>query len=235
MNKNNKLTPEDREEIRRRMEAGEKQTVLAAEFGVTRQAISLLKKRPSSGGNVERFGRHMTKAEQEKFKATLETSTPEDHGLGDDLMYDPEMWTIARAHALAEQLAGARLRKFPVTKLIKSWYPEGELWGIVRDNGDKPAPIFRRPRQRSIDPDFDAFLQSPIGKKIQSGAVTNAVDIFTRRIQSENPDAVIEHLSPGPAHPAPPLGLRPVPRPNVRTGKHKGTTIGKAKKRKKKK
>lgn len=239
-----RLTPEERQQIRLRLDKGEKQTILAAEFGVTRQAISLLKKRKNPDGKSERFGRYMTAAEQVEFKSALETTTPSDHGFTNDYERDSWVWTHGRAHALAEKLSGEKLRKYPVLKLLKTWYPEDELWaagpGPSKDHpnpqrsfgesqDDRPQFPVRRRRHQSIDPEFDAFLQSPAGKKIQAGAIGKAIGIFEKNIRAEHPDAVIEHVAP-PAFP-----IRPTTTANVRIGKHKGSNKDSAKKRKKSK
>ena len=97
-----KLTPEERLAIARRVEAGERQSDLAREFGVTRQAISLLmnkfRKEGAEAIMAPRRGRQpsrlLTPDEEESIhQIILKKATPKARRHGSSVTTSNSVWS----------------------------------------------------------------------------------------------------------------------------------------------
>jgi len=219
-NKGGKLTPEQREYVIREIQNGRTQSSVAAEFGVTKAAISLLwgkwNKREIVG-----LSKTLDEAEQEHLKAEMLRSVPKDHGLsglGDERA---KIWTGVRAHALAEKLFGRKLNKVPIAGLVHLWRRElqprvPDAFPVVPSleiDEDDLEPEFRN------DPDFMAYIRSPLARQIREREIA-----CWQRDQDERERRIKEKLAADPfldenTHDSPALP----PPPLVRTGKHKGS------------
>ena len=162
-----RMTDEQRAEATRRVLAGEKATALAAEYGVTRAYISLLK---AQALDPERFlekrrkklTRKLTGEELEKFREAIATQNPFELGL------DPPTirWHECHGQQLAERMFGKRPSKRVVDECLAP---------VMRR---KPDPILRRPQpppkhhinqldpELAKDPDFVAYYLSPVCERI---------------------------------------------------------------------
>jgi len=180
--KTKRLSQESRDEITRRALAGEKSGILAAEFGVTRAYVSLLK---VTALDPERFKRKaeaklslkLTEKEIEQLKQVFDTSTPDDNGL----IPARERWTLDHGFQLASKL----LNKKPSVRAMKECM--GELLLRRPYYGDpKPKPP-RIPRIEEIDPEFAkdpsyvAYVRSPIYQKIAQREYEMALADWERR------------------------------------------------------
>ncbi len=232
-----RLSKETRDEITRRVLAGEKAAALSAEFGVTRAYVSLLK---ATALDPERFKRKaeakfslkLTEKEIEALKLVFETSTPEDN----QLIPASERWTLEHGFQLAWKLCS----KKPSVRAMKECM--GDVLKRRPDHGDpKPKP----PQMKTIqqidpelakDPTYVAYIQSPVYQKIAWREYELALADWERR----NPDGgegagktvdESEWEVPG-AFPTTPLVA-----PGQRIGKHskgKGSPFTPSKKRRRK-
>lgn len=162
-----RMTEDQRAEATRRVLAGEKATALAAEYGVTRAYISLLK---AQALDPERFNkkreekltRKLTEEQLEKLRQTVTTSNP------DELKLDPPIlrWSFDHVVQLAERMFGKR----PSKRVID------DCLALV--DRSEPDRLLRRPRppekhhinQLSVelarDPDFVKYYLSPAAERL---------------------------------------------------------------------
>jgi len=250
------LTAEQREEILRRIAAGEKQTALGEEFKVTRAAISLLKARAA---NPERYAhRHslkkrLTEGEVATLTEAFDHSLPKDHGL-DVLGPSPSrIWTLDRAYALADKLFG----KQPSVRVMKTCLgdhlkrrPDDYL---TPPEPPRPRDIRRLPPELAADKSFVKYYMSPIALQIEQREYELALEHYhkmlaehEKRLASQAsqdilPPELDDNEWSGTWSP-PPLksglsGSSPTPAPGHRVGKHaksKGTPFTKPKRKKRK-
>jgi hypothetical protein len=237
-----RLTQEARDEITRRVLAGEKAGPLAVEFEVSRAYVSLLKMTALHPERIKRkaeaqFSLKLTTRETEELKRRFETTTPEDN----HLIPAVERWTLDHGFQLAIKLFG----KKPSKRAVKDCM--GELLIRRPDSGDPkpkpPKPITRK----QIDPEFAkdrsfvAYVQSPVYQKIAQREYELALAEWERRNPggeggvAEKPAEEAEDDSnwqiPAMQHPSVPGA------PGRRVGKHaksKGSPFTPAKRRKKK-
>lgn len=106
---------EDRLELMKRIEAGERAATIAAEYGVTRQYVSLLWKKYreegpdaiSSAKRGRRRTRRLSSAERKQLDALVDKEPPSKYGLpGEFLDEDLELWTVESLRALVERKFG---------------------------------------------------------------------------------------------------------------------------------
>jgi hypothetical protein len=231
-----RLSKEARDEMTRRVLAGEKAAALAVEFGVTRAYVSLLK---ATALNPERFKRKaeakfslkLTEKEVEKLKKVFATSTPEDN----KLIPARERWTLDHGFQLASKL----FKKKPSVRAMKECM--GDLLKRRPDFGDpKPKPP-QMIKLNQIDPElakepgYVAYIQSPIYQKIAQREYEMALAEWERR----HPNGEETTDSPekeGPWETEAPADFRTPPpmSPGQRVGKHaksKGSPFTPPKKR----
>ena len=111
------LTPEDRVAILARLEKGERMRPIAEEYGVTRQAISLIKQKALKGGNIKRLNAE----ECEKLKTLARANPPSAHDLATPGAWD-DIWTRNRLHRFAEMVFKRRLMVKPIHYLCDAWF-----------------------------------------------------------------------------------------------------------------
>lgn len=162
-----RLTQEQRDEMTRRVLAGEPATALGGEFGVTRAYVALLK---AQALDPERFIRKrearlslkLTPAELREFDETLSSSTPEDH----DLVPTSERWSLDHGHQLAWKL----FKKHPSVRVIKEcltpYLPKREDFRFTRPQPPKPHHINQISPELAKDPDYVRYYLSPICEQI---------------------------------------------------------------------
>ncbi len=236
-----KLTAEQREEITRRVLAGEKTTDLGREFGVTGAYVSLLKNTALDPERFERkrkekLQRKLTEAEHEELERIFANETPADRGL----IPARERWSLDHGFQLAEKL----FQKKPSVRAMKELMAP-QLKRRATDWDAKPQP----PQPRDVrtlspefaaDPDFVAYYMSPIYEKIRWREYELALkDWEEREKRRAEREQVVPAEAEDPVFPelpqADPAGL---PMPGRRTGKHagsKGAAFTKPKRRKKRK
>ena len=150
-----KLTPQERLAIARRVEAGERQSDLAREFGVSRQAVSLLvnkfRKEGAEAIMAPRRGRRpsrsLTPDEEELLhQIILEKVTPEAAGLN-LVAAGKNVWD----RESLRQLVVRECSFTPTTAAV------GDLlakWGLAGKGG------------REFSQDYYDYINSPIGKEV---------------------------------------------------------------------
>ena len=164
------LGPEERAKVVERLEAGEKQRVIAAEYGVTRQYISLVWKRYQAAGMEAVSGqsqrgrpkqRPLTAEEQTVLRPIWQNKKPADFGL------EPgDVWTLSAAKEVAKRQIGRTPVAREVAMLLRRWkIPLRRV--ITRPTNQPENPWDREIDPRSIDPElrkdrsFMAYLKSP--------------------------------------------------------------------------
>ena len=150
-----KLSPEERLSIVKRIEAGEKQAVMATEFGVTRQAISLLmKKYREEGEDVIKEGRRGRKPsrrlspdEEEAVHLIIKShKTPKGAGLA-LAEKGKNKWDADSIKRLVSRECAFTPTKSIVADLLAKW----EL-----------TPK----KERQFSPDYYEYINSDIGKEV---------------------------------------------------------------------
>lgn len=231
-----RLNPEQREEIARRVLAGETAAALGREFGVTRAYAALLK---AQALDPERFARKaeaklarkLTAAELELFRATLAGSTPEDH----DLIPTSERWSLDHGHQLAWKL----FQKHPSVRVVKECVtphlPKPDEFRFAKPRPPKPHHINQIAPELAKDPDYVAYYLSPICEQIAWREYEMALADWEKRFahlyEREQELARARDEGPAAAWPA-----EPNPAPGQRIGKHaksKGSPFTQPKRRKK--
>ena len=149
------LTSAERDEIARRVRAGEKGSDLAREFGVTRAYVSLLKVSSKNRQNL-------AEAELGKLQELLSGSTPEKEGL----VPVADRWTPEHCRQLIWKL----FRKRPGPRTLRE-YLTPYLSGSGAIDFDKPQPpkprhINQIPPELAEKPDYVAYYLSPVAEKI---------------------------------------------------------------------
>ena len=150
-----KLSPEQRLAIARRIEAGEKQAALAGEFGVTRQAISLLmKKYRAEGEEVIKEGRRGRKPSrrlspgEEEAVHQIITSHKTPKGAGLQLSEQGKnKWDADSVKRLVARECSFTPTKSIVADLLGKW-------------GLTPK------RERQFSQDYYDYINSDIGKEV---------------------------------------------------------------------
>jgi hypothetical protein len=232
-----RLNQEQRDEMTRRVLAGETATALGKEFGVTRAYVALLK---AQALDPERFIRKresklslkLTAAELKKFDETLSSSTPADH----DLVPTSERWSLEHGHQLAWKL----FKKHPSVRVIKEcltpYMPKREDFRFTRPQPPKPHHINQISPDLAKDPDYVAYYLSPICEQIAWREYEMAVADWDARF-AETEEQHDEEMAM--ARNQQPSGALPPERifaPGQRTGKHaksKGSSHTPPKRRKK--
>lgn len=171
-----RVTPEQREKILERLEAGEKQAPIADEYGVTRQYISLIWKRYKEIGLAaalghERRGRPkaepLTPAEQTQIRPVWQNKKPADFGL------EPaDVWTLNSAKEAARRTIGRAPVANEVAALLKRWkIPHRRHMAHAPSSTE--APWDREVDLKNLDPElrkdksFLAYLKSPEAKALR--------------------------------------------------------------------
>lgn len=158
--KQGKLSPEDRLTIINRVDAGEKQTVLAGEFGVSRQYVSLLMAKYRAEGNGAVVGKtrgrkpsRLLTGEEEKaiHRLILANKTPKQAGLNIGTK-GKNAWEMDSVKKLIVRECAFTPKQSTVLDLL-------EKWGIAtRKPGKKAEPEFSQ--------SYYDYINSPVGKRV---------------------------------------------------------------------
>ncbi len=230
-----RLNDEQRQEATRRVLAGEKAAVLAAEYGVTRAYISLLKAyvlHPERYENqrVAKLTRALTPEQLAEFRETIETSDPSKLGL------DPptRAWCMDHGYQLANRMFGKR----PSVRVLKEC-----MEPVFRIKNDR---IYKRPQPpephhiSQLSPEFaknEEFVEyylSPLANKLAKREYELALEDWVRRYG----DATEIDLDAEPEMENQVAPATPFPEPRQRAGKHshrKGSPFTASKKKRRKK
>jgi len=225
-----RLSREQRDELTRRVLAGEKSMPLAEEFKVSRAYVSLLK---NQALYPERFAREkfltkkLTDAELEKLREVLASSTPTDH----DFYPHSEHWSIDYGYRLAEKLFQKRPSKRVIVEAVTPLLRKREDFRFTRPQPPKPHHISQISLEFASDPDFVAYYLSPICQQIAQREYELALADWEARFAGpeERIKAELDELAAGV-----PEDFR-VATPGKRIGKHakgKGSPFTPSKRRK---
>lgn len=232
--KKRRLSPEDKEEIIRRLKAGETLQSIGADFGVTRQAISLIRQRVFEPEKVEqkrqaKLKKRLTDEQSEEFARLLETTTPGDHGL----VPANAIWTVDLGTRLAHKLYG----KTPSVSAMKAFVgPVREKAVRIRESDPKPQPpephhINQLSPELAKDKDFVAYYLSPVCEKITWREYEIALEEWEKRNAGRGREP--EPEEPGEPDPGELARLRKLAA--KRPGKAKGANFTPPKRRKRRK
>jgi hypothetical protein len=233
-----KLTKEQREEILRRVLAGESASALAVEFGCTRANVSLIK---VTALYPERFHKQaeqkltkrLTAEQKELFLKTLAETEPGDHFSRRKEKDLPYYWDVDTALRLTEKLFNKRPGKRWLESLLpkrrkgpSNHYPFGPEAPLP----PKPFDIRNVPPELASDKSYIAYLKSPVYARIQQREYELA---YAHWESLQKPAARSRKKAQEP--PAPPVEDLELPPPGKRVGKHaksKGSPFPKPKRRK---
>jgi len=163
-----RLNRDQRDELTRRVLAGETATALGKEFGVTRAYVTLLK---AQALDPERFRSQaeaklvikLTAAQLQRFDEVLASSTPQDH----DFIPSSQRWTLE----FGRQLAWKLFQKHPSARAIKQCVtphmPRPEDFRFTRPQPPKPHHIHQILPELAVDPDYVAYYLSPLSEQIE--------------------------------------------------------------------
>jgi len=146
-----KLTPEQRQELLRRLDAGEKPADLVTEFGISRQAISQLRDYHLNPEVARRKGilrSRLLPEEREHVIHLMRTSVPRDHGVENEGHGHPDIWNVERLTALTRKLYDKKMFAYAARECIQEARPDPRF-----DPDAKPEPP-GPPDIRDIDPEL---------------------------------------------------------------------------------
>jgi hypothetical protein len=210
-----RLSKEQREELTRRVLAGEKSLPLAEEFKVSRAYVSLLKNQaldPERFTNEEKLTKKLTAAETEEFNKILASTTPTDH----DFYPHSERWNLDYGARLAEKLFKKKPSVRVLTELVKPYMPKRSEFKFTRPQPPKPHHISQISAEFANDPDFVAYYLSPICQRIAQREYELALaDWEARFADSEEREMAAEAKMAAASEPN-----FHIPPPGKRTGKH---------------
>jgi hypothetical protein len=221
-----RLNQEQREEITRRVLAGEIAASLGREFGVTRAYVALLKAQALDPQRFQRkqeekFAKKLTPAQVEEFRRIVSTSTPEEQ----ELIPAKEHWTLDHGFQLAWKLFQKKPSVRSVKEIMTPWMPKREDYQFPKPKPPKPHHINQLDPEMAKDPDFVAYYLSPICQQIAQREYELALADWEARFAGEEPSQ--EMVEPG----SPPLATL-----GRRIGKHaksKGSPFTPSKRKKK--
>ena len=210
-----RLSKEQREELTRRVLAGEKCLPLAEEFKVTRAYVSLLKNQalhPERFTNEEKLTKKLTAAETAKFSEVLATTTPTDH----DFYPHSEHWSLDYGARLAEKLFKKKPSVRLLTELVKPLMPKRSDFKFKRPQPPKLHHISQISAEFASDPDFVAYYLSPICQQIAQREYELAVADWDARFADSDERQIAAEAKMAAAS-EPDFQVAP---PGKRTGKH---------------
>jgi hypothetical protein len=227
-----RLTQAQREEITRRVLAGEKARPLAEEFSVSRAYVSLLKNQaldPARFVKLSPLSKKLTPDELDRFRQTLATTTPEDHGYPS--YPRPEEWKLEHGYLLAEKLFGKKPSKRVVTECVTPFIPKRKPFEFTRPQPPKPHHISQISPEFASDPDYVAYYLSPICEQIAWREYEMALADYEARFAADEERVKVDQNDISASSAA---DFIPRP-PGKRTGKHakgKGSPFTRPKRRK---
>jgi len=146
-----KLTPEQRADLLRRLEAGENPAQLVPEFGISRQAISQLRDYHLRPEVVRRKGilrSRLLPEERKNVVDLMRTTVPRDHGVENEGHGHPDSWNVERLTALTRKLYDKKMFAYAARECIQEARPDPNF-----DPDAKPQPP-GPPDVRDIDPEL---------------------------------------------------------------------------------
>ena len=226
-----RLSQEQRDEITRRVLAGEKSAALGREFGVTGAYVALLK---AQALDPERFirkseaklSRKLTPAELKQFTEIVSTSTPEQQGL----IPARERWALDHGYQLAWRLFQKKPSVRALKEIMEPYMPKRGDFRFTKPQPPKPHHINQIDPELAKDPDYVAYYLSPICEQIAWREYEFALaDWEARFADQEEPQPGTEPFASRP-------GEHRVGAPGQRVGRHaksKGSPFTPPKRRKK--
>ena len=180
------LTAAQREEVTRRVLAGERAVRLAEEFGVTKAYVSLLKHRALEPDRFRKkkeakLSRKLTEAEWNAFKEVLATETPQSHGFD----APTERWTHKYARQLARKLFGKELSVRVLEECLPSFKPVQQPWVYERPQPPGPRDVRLLSPEAASDPEFVAWYLSPIAAQIAQRSYEAALRDYDERYDEQ--------------------------------------------------
>lgn len=234
-----KLTPEQRQEITRRVLAGETSASLAKEFGVTPQCVSLIKNKAL---HPERFlkkaeakmTRKLTRAEHAKFIKILSTSTPEEQRL----IPAREKWALDHGRQLIKRLFKKNPSKRLLMECMEPYMPKRSEFKFGKPQPPKKHHVNQLDPELAKDKDYVKYYLSPICEQIAWREYELALADWNERFAHEEEDdgAPAEIPAPAPSQQQPAAAAPVELTPRLRVGKHaksKGSPFTPAKRKKK--
>lgn len=176
------LTAAQREEVTRRVLAGERAVRLAAEYGVTKAYVSLLKHQALEPERFQKkkedkLSRKLTPQEMEVFKNALTHETPQSHGL-----HGPTgRWTEKVARELAFKLFGKAISVRVLKECLNLCRPVQKPWVYERPKPPGPRDVRLLSDEAASDPEFVAWYLSPIAAQIEQRSYEAALRDYDER------------------------------------------------------
>ncbi len=175
-----KLTAAMREEITQRALKGEKQGLLAIEFGVSRAYVSLLKQQaliPAKRAIAANWKLKLSVEEEEQLRDLFATSSPAKQKL------DPpsDNWSLDLGKQLAIRLFGKPASLRVITNLISPFLPKPKPYEFKRPEPPKPHHISQLSPELARDPEFVAYYLSPQSAKLAQREYELAVADYDAR------------------------------------------------------
>lgn len=176
------LTAAQREEVTRRVLAGERAVRLAAEYGVTKAYVSLLKHQALEPERFrkkkeDKLSRKLTEQELEVFKNALNHETPQTHGLN----APTGRWTEKYAKELAFKLFGKAISVRVLKECLNLNRPVQKPWVYERPKPPGPRDIRLLSLEAASDPEFVAWYLSPIAAQIAQRSYEAALRDYDER------------------------------------------------------
>jgi hypothetical protein len=232
LNPKKRLNQEQRDEITRRVLAGEKAPQLAEEFGVSRAYVSLLKNQAIDPERFQhqaedKFAKKFTKAEREKIIGIVSTSTPEEQVL----IPTREHWSLDHGFQLVWRLYQKKPSVRAMKELMEPYIPRREDYRFPKPKPPKPHHVNQLDPELAKDPEFVAYYLSPICQQIAQREYEAALADWEKRFAADEERATVAAEAAGSFAEAP-----PVLAPGLRVGKHaksKGRPFTPPKRRKK--
>lgn len=227
-----RLTQAQREEITRRVLAGEKARPLAEEFGVSRAYVSLLKNQALDPGrflNKTPLAKKLTPEELEKLRNTLATTTPVDHGYHS--YPRAEEWKLEHGYLLVKKLFNKNASRRVIIECMTPHIPKRQSFQFTRPQPPKPHHISQISPEFASDPDYVAYYLSPICEQIARREYEMALADYEARFAGNEERGTAEQEKNSTVSAA----KFQLPTPGRRTGKHakgKGSPFTSPKRRK---
>lgn len=231
-----RFTPEQRDEIVRRVEAGDVRAAIARDYGVSREAISQIYIRMTTSDEERRPSlrrrKLLTDDELAQFEKLLETTVPKDHDLHLLGPGHPDFWSEDRARALMN----AKFGKNPAAHVMKKCLSKHR--NAPEYDPDQPPPPPLPHDIRRLSPEMAAneeFVEYYLSKKAWELTLREH-ELAVREWEKDKAKRDAARAKKAAEEPPPPPPAREPLAPGMRVGKHrasKGSPFTKPKRRKK--
>ena len=189
-NRRVRLTKEQRAGVVEALRAGERAVDLAGRYGVSRQAISLIKRKdeaergdPTAAGLL-RLKRGISEDEWRQLVKVLRTELPARHGLQTLGDAPPERWTVDRAWELSREMFGRYPRRVRLRELVRDLFPPPAMHpGRLGRPPQPPVRITRDsiPEELRGDSGYVAYVTSELHWRIQQRSYELELADYARR------------------------------------------------------